>query len=371
MNFSVWPYEELTVRPGKEGRCLFFTPWFARSLQIREDLREDFLHFFARPADFPPSSQGQFWTALFGPNLGDPLFYILPRGAEALSGLDAHRSGKGREQAEALQSQFFAGTPSLGGEIKSKIGLRDWDHEALLHVSQIPGTEVYDPISLFSALRRFYYLDALHFDQTIAMYDEVRALKKVSKDLFRQGAAILSRQNYEVTRRCQEILAPALEIAQSSQKLLQDFMQAEKGHDTLLRRGLEELGADSESAAALPVTAHLLDLFKLNAGANFLALAFTVSIFEETAPDGGLDPLSRLLLENGEEKAAHPFLLHGQINDEGGHEAMGIVLLQNMGPVNLAYATEAIALSEGISKVMNVYTTEIREAILQLKNKLL
>jgi len=363
MNNSVWPYEELTIQVTTEGRCVFATPWFSRQIQLLPEFREEFMQFFERPSDYPVTSQVQYWSQLFGESLGDPLFYILPRATSLNAQTDVHVVKDGSARLRELQNQFVKNETNLSDDIKKNLLLRDWDAEALLGLSQIPGTEQYDPISLFSAMRRFYYLDALHFDQTIAMYEEVREFKKTSDEKFRKAMAVVSRQNYEVTHRCQEVLAPALELAQSARAALTEFMQAEKGHDNLLRRGLQELDANVIHQPALPVTTHLLDVFKTNAQSNFLAFALTVSLFEETSPDGGTDPLTRTLLENGEEKAAEAFLRHGQINDEGGHENMGVVFLQNMAPIDKAYALEAIEMGEAVSKVINVYTTQIRDEI--------
>lgn len=360
---SVWPYEEIAVRPGKNGCYQLATPWFAREIQVKPEFQEQFSTFFERPTELSMQDRVMMWSNVFSSNLGDPLFYFLPRSFEKTEAIDVHRPANGIADAKALETRFFAANPDLSSQVRTKIEFRDWDQEGLLSLSQIAETDLYDPRALFSALRRFYYLDSVEFDQTIQMYNDVRALQAESQEKFRQAAAIIARQNFEVTRRCQEVLSPALTLAQSARSELQDFIQSEKGHDNLLRRGLLELGMDPLETSSLPVTNYLLDFFKLTASQNFLAFAYTVSLFEETSNDGGVDPLTKLLLENGEEKAAQPFLRHSEINDGGHHEQIGLDLIARMGPIGREYALETIQLCEQVSKIVNVYTMQIREQI--------
>ena len=358
---AVWPYEEIAVRPGNNGCYQLSTPWFARDIQVKPEYQEQFSRFFERPTDLSMEDRVNLWSNILSANIGDPLFYFLPRTQEKFITNDIHETSNGRAKAAAFHTAFLKSNPS--SQVRSKLELRDWDQDGIRSLSRIPTTETYDPRALFAALRRFYYLDSVDFDQTILMYDEVRELRELSQQKFRHAAAIISRQNFEVTRRCQDVLTPALELAQSARPELQEFIQSEKGHDNLLRRGLLELGSDPLTTQALPVTTYLLDFFKLTASENFLAFAFTVSLFEETANDGGVDPLTKLLLENGEEKAAQPFLKHSEINDGGHHEQIGLDLIRHMGPISRDYADEVIELCEQVSKIVNVYTMQIREQI--------
>ena len=364
MKSSVWPYEEVQISPRQDGSYLLKTPWFARVLEISDKFKKQYQDFFSCPTDYSFNQQRELWTGLLGARLADPLVYILPRQQVGQYGPDHHMPAPNLNENLAMVQRFLKLTVGLSSQVITNLSLRDWDQDVILKMSQISNTDLYDPVALFSVLRRFYYLDCLDLDQTAKMYDFTRSLSS-SPGQFRLVMGIIARQNFEVTRRCQEVLMPALKLAASAEKDLADFMKSEKGHDQLLRRGLEELKLLLADDCALPVTTLLLDAFKLNAESNFLAFAFTVSLFEESSPDGGTDPLTRALTDGGEQKAAQSFLIHSQINDGGHHDHIGLQLIAKMAPVSRDYALQAISLSEQLSKIFNTYTTQIFEKIQQ------
>lgn len=358
-----WPYEEIQIHPVNETQIVLKTPWFMRTLEIAEDQHILLQKIISAPDQYSFLEQRDFWTNFFAPLHMDPILYRLPRPLSQLQGLDQHRCGSVSDLERSIASFLTQHQSGLSEKILSLGVKRDWDKEALIQFAKIPDAEAYDPISLFTVLRRFYYLDAIEFDQTAAMYAFMDQLQEDERR-FSVGSYLIAYQNYEVTRRCQEILAPALDIAQTSQEDLRHFIQAEHGHDKLLYKALSEFDRESLGSVerVLPMTTLLLDLFKYNAQKNYLSFAFTVSLFEESSPTGK-DPLTEMLKKGQAQEAANYFDIHYGINDQGEHHNIGTHLLTHMGPVTHEYALEAAHLCEAISKVLNLYTTNIFEVI--------
>jgi hypothetical protein len=351
----LFPYEEMQARIDSPNSLELFTPWFTRKTQLPASAQDlaSFTDFLAHGTKKSP------WSKFATRFAEDPLFYYLPRPQLGSCSLDQHAS-TGLTGLNALLASFRATHPDQA-TLLSHAWTRDWDTEAILAMSRIPDAKgvVYDPISIFSAIRRFYYLDLIEFDKTQAMYLHLYALRGQPSH-FRDCSYVVAYQNFEVTRRCAEILAPALPLAQSARKILAAFIGAESGHHLIMQKGLNEFGicATSPLSQPLPFTTLMLDLFKTTAGNNFLAFAFAISLFEEE-PQDGKDPLTEMVRAGGNEKAAIYFEQHFQINKAGGHDRFGIHLVQRMGPVTRAYAVEAIAFAEAMSKIYNSYTTSI------------
>ncbi len=305
-------------------------------------------------------------TQVFSKVAQFPLAYILPRKTWEAN-LDDHQVtsewnfdqspqqmlqqlGRSQNQAElfktvAAQAQFL-------GEWK-------WDFDSAFQLSH--SEKGLDAYSLFSIARRFHLLDSVESNQTDSMKVYVESLKGNS-DQYKNAACLIVRQNHYVTERCYAALSPALKIAQSADHELQEFIQAEMGHDQILGKAILEMGFDPKAVALSPTVEVLMSLFQAIAKTNFLAFAMVVDMFERSAHTDD-DPLAELLMHGGFDRAAAQINIHKEINDSGGHENVALSFISSMGPLSEEYARQALQLTELATNVMHGLSRDLLNTI--------
>jgi hypothetical protein len=219
-----------------------------------------------------------------------------------------------------------------------------------------------DPLSLFSVFRRFYFLDTIELDRTDELYERVRSLRASPKD-FAGACHLIATQTLEVTRKCEDILSPALSIAGPSRKKLEAFIRSERGHDRILTQARDNIGCEGEfHSEVIPIVELVLNLFKLAAQTDFLAFSFAVAIFEQGSHDGN-DPFAELLRSGGLDQSAKQIQKHFDINETGVHDAIGIALLRESPPISFDQARYSASLCELISKTFNQMTAELLDQV--------
>jgi hypothetical protein len=255
--------------------------------------------------------------------------------------------------------------PTVPEEMAQLIQRREWDLDACLNFSRIPGTDLYDPLSVFSVFRRFYFLDVMDYDQTSSLYDYIKSTSSQSL-AFAEATALIGKQTLEVTSRCREILTPALKNAGAAEAVLTDFIQAEEGHDKIARSALRKIAEQSGNREPAVSTLELsLELFKDSGVDCFLAFAFAISMFEQGSYDGK-DPFAELMRFGGLTEAAALTQCHFDINENGKHDAVAIDLIKEMPPVPKIYVEVAIEVAELLSKAFNQFSAQI---LYQIQNK--
>ncbi len=226
----------------------------------------------------------------------------------------------------------------------------EWDECAAMGFAAL-GDKVH-PESLFSVARRYHLLDVMEMDDGTNIFAEIM---KLEPDEFRQAAAVLIRQNHYVTQKCQESLAPALNIAGPARSKVEEFMSEENGHDQILGVAMKALVAEPAIVPVTTMTKTLMHLLKFAAGRNLLAFAMIVDGFERSSYQE-TDPLAQLLSHGGFEKAARFVNRHKEINDAGGHENIALGFLNDMAPVSHDYALEALRLAE-LTSLISTHVT--------------
>lgn len=217
-----------------------------------------------------------------------------------------------------------------------------WDTEQALSFSQSPGG--YDPYSLFSVMRRFHLLNDLENNQTAALFEYLQSLSS-NEEQFKKASALILRQNHYVTVRCEEVVSAALPIALSADQEINEFIQAESGHDKIIGKAISSLGQQVEKVPVIEVSKVLMDYFKFAAQKNLLAFSAVVDVFERSSYRKE-DPFATLLKTGGLNQAGDMVDVHREINDSGDHENVAMGFLKNMKPLTESYALEALRMAE-------------------------
>ena len=146
-------------------------------------------------------------------------------------------------------------------------------------------------------------------------------------------------ESYHVTHLCPRLLAPSLANYESTatQKLLQDFFVSELHHDRLLENSLKSVGIEGEQLKQmqpLPMTFAVCSTLGVFAQQHPLSFKAALMLFEQ-------DDKTFLELFKQQCQAKQlpcefyrPILLHGSINEEGGHEQITEVLLAEVSSVS-------------------------------------
>lgn len=355
---SFWPYEELQVtKLAEPGTFRFETPWYASVVTTDADGERLFekAFFHEAGAELPPAELLSLYARLFAPLMHEPFAYILPApGDSALAaegqGLaeDVFQTPKTFAKAFDLPADFFPEEWS-------------WDADAILAMSAC-AEGAHSPLSLFSAFRRFFYLEAMEHDRTRSLYRDLPSIAGPSH--MAPALAFVISQNLHVTQRCAAVLGAAEPQAGNALEALREFAKAERGHDRIMAGALAAFPSPLPpwSLEVHPATGLLMDLFHQLARFNFLAFAFAVHLFERPQFED-VHPVTKLLREHGLDKAADRYEVHHRINDDGDHDHIGFDLIRVLPPLSSVAARQAVRWAEAMSRVMSLHSAALLSTI--------
>lgn len=363
----LWPYDEVSLGTGADdSEVIVASPWLKIAVTIssgEQSRIQSLIRRFSTQSLDASDLQDLNW--FFGSLAKYPLCYVLPRQdwSEAQEVFSLKDSSLLNTSAQTfLKSALKAGHSNEVSRVSEHPLFRSdwkWDAEGAIQFARSP--EGIDPKAFFTVTRRFHLLSCVENDATESLFEYARSFRSDSAK-FERASALMVRQNHYVTERCRAALEPSLQIAQGARDQVQHFIDAEYGHDRLLKAAMVSMGQDPES---IPVTSEakvLMDLLQYSAERNFLAFAMNVDFFERSAYQAS-DPLAKLLEQGGLTKAAGHINRHMDINDSGGHENVAMNFLATMGPIQKEYAEEALRLAEATSNVMNLISSGVREIL--------
>ncbi|HXW52750.1 MAG TPA: hypothetical protein VEL47_01465, partial [Myxococcota bacterium] len=279
-DFIYWPYDEVSLDIKTQGKLVVKTPWMeATTSSLPFDVFG--LSELSRKLNENDLSHDDIGMVsdFFSYFHQYPLAYVLPTNKTS-SGLDTHAI----KDSSILQMSFEDLLCSIlnvnKGEIESLFAVlprRDfaWDTEAAINFAGVD--DRVHPESLLSVARRYHILELMANDSGSDVFNNIR---KEGEEQFRTSIARVVRQNHYVTEHCMASLRPALCIAGQALPMVEDFMQAERGHDKILKKALFFLGTTPEEIEVSLQTRVLMAVLGYVAGRNFLAFAMAVDAFE-------------------------------------------------------------------------------------------
>lgn len=356
-----WPYEELKVSKLEETQAfLFETPWHSSVIHTTAEGARLFEKAFSEDVEHSPAELLDLYSKVLSSTLGSPYSYIL---GQSQLGADL-----GPETPSSLTLEDFKTPQSLAAALKISAQFLptqwSWDLEALLGIAQVPGTDSYSPLSLYSAFLRFFYLEATSKDKTLSLYKDLPAICGTQENT-QAALAYLISQNLQVTQRCEAILSTALTHAGANEERLQDFIQAELGHDKIMSHALKAFPENvlkDWTLSSHPATDSLMDLFHGLAANNFMSFAFAICLFERPQFEE-VHPVTRMLEDVGLPEAAKRYERHHAINEAGAHDHIGFEMIEAMPLLSRSEALKAARFCEAFSVVMTSHSAALLEKI--------
>lgn len=364
-----WPYDEVSIykNPQHESQVIFSAPWLKVQIQIDpaqmpkvEKILVKLSDQTATFADLEEISWLMTGVAKY------PFAYVLPRPEN--SGSDQHEliENLSLENPKSALKELLKNTAfpkSLSAVLEQLSDQWTWDTNTALGFSQTP--HGHDPASLFSIARRFHLLNDLENNKTADLFKLMSTLTKDSQK-FRQGSALIMRQNHHITIQCEQVLRAALPLAQNAEEAILEFIQAESGHHQIIEKGMNHLGFKSEDIEVLDCVQILMELFERIGQVNLLAFSMVVDVFERSSYQKE-DPFAHLLVQGGQDKAAKQMDIHRDINDAGEHENVALSFLEPIQAIPAGYAAQSLHLAELLTQVIHLVSLHTLEKIHEMK----
>lgn len=359
-NFVYWPYDEIKLQMNPEkSEVAVQTPWLEAKTAIDETSKP---HVGDLCSLIDENKLGgehlQLVNWFFGALSDFPFCYILPAPKPRSAANDDHAQwAEPMHELPLVEFTHLALLDALSSneidELLSYMSRTEWQWDfatatQFATVKSASGEDQVHPESFFSVARRYHFLELLDHPNSAT---SLKFFDQLEQDAFKKAASILVRQNHYVTEKCDESVRPGLTLAQSAKSGLEDFLKEEMGHDLILGVAMKALAEKPERVEVGVETRALMALLQFCAKKNFLGLCLVIDSFERSNYQK-VDPMAKILIKAGYEKAAQQINRHMHINDAGGHENIAMGLLKNMTACNHAYCLEALKMAELVTLIM-------------------
>lgn len=196
----------------------------------------------------------------------------------------------------------------------------EWDLEKICRVSNIKGTDLYDPITIVSYLKGMLLAsDAMTDSYRQELPVLLDQLRERSEPKFFTFMLMMLRQTHYITEKFQQYVPLVLNIFSEAATEIQQFIDEEKGHDKLMELSLSALGCENPDDIKV-LKENILIMELLNFAVNSTPLAFTVLVgYFEGGHYGDADPLAEVLKKSSVPKSAFGYERHFEINRDGDH----------------------------------------------------
>ncbi len=347
MQSSVFsPYEELKLQwksdhSGFELLC----PWVQISVDVEPDERPKIIEL---TKDGLGSSFLEFFAQY-------PISYLRHSSVEALPQRESHAK-------EAKELPPYSLIRTLANTEKSDLpevnSSWKWDLSPVLAFSAIPDTKLYDPLAVYSYLRRLRLLDEASDPTNVGIYPELEALRVKDEAVFFHLVQLMLRQNYHVTHSCESSLKPALAI-KGFKGVIEAFLTEEHGHDQLVLKSLRAAGAlNPENYPLFSEIDYSMRILGHCAAHAPLAFCSIVGAFEGN-DSADHDPLALILEKSSRPRAARGIQQHHLINRDNHHSRVGEDLVRGLAPASKSEVILAARWAELIVELGRHYTTHL------------
>ncbi len=223
----------------------------------------------------------------------------------------------------------------------------EWSDEEIAAESQISGTNLYDPFSVYTALRRkrlLFQTDFASDAHTLIAY--LNTLKAADEQKFFEAMAIVLSQQYYVTGQCHACLDPAAITLSIIGDEIKAYAREEINHDRLILKSIEHLiEADISRFVYMPEVKLEIEVIKYAARHCALGFSALVSIMEGTVyPES--DPVGNILKDTSRPDSHKGVEAHFQINKQGNHTAIPEAFVSKLPPVSRDTVRIATLLTE-------------------------
>jgi hypothetical protein len=351
-------FEQLTYRPypqtafalGETGLTVS-SPWLSIDVDIdaerRAPMQSLIEHLERGQIDLGKGSEHQEFLQFFS---GYPLLHVNPR--KPVGVVASYESAAPELLAADGPRQFLHVINPFGDiDVESAFSYFPsawgWDPAEILDASRIEGTELFDPMSVYTAIRsRRLDYQTTHAAQAHDLLARLTALKKNDEPAFFGALATLLAQQYYVTRECCSCLDPAIEQHTIIGDQIRAYKDEEIHHDRLILKSIRELSdRPTEEFFFAPEVRLEIEVIKYAAKTCALGFSALVSIMEGTVyPES--DPVGDILRDSSKPGAHVGVEAHFQINRRGNHTAIPEQFVAELPPVTRQTVEIATRLSE-------------------------
>lgn len=339
------PHEKLTIvwTPDRDG-FLLSLPWLSIDIEV-EPQDKGWIEDAINHLQSPISNQN---VQRFITDLKDyPVFYIKPQPIGSFTGKDLQPCPDLKVDSTTPSALIETFGCEIANELKeSAIPVWTWDHKKILSKALIPGTDLYDPISLISYLICY----RLEWESTtwtgqdgLGKFLE-KLLERDEKQFF-QAIGWISKQSWYVTSTSYQGMQPALIHFEKAADLLDHYIRDEVGHHKFMEQVFEDLNLNKEDFPVSEGTKWLLAAHKQTAYLSPLAFSAMINLFEAAFYEGQ-DPISRVIKLSSKPHAAQGYDLHYKINQEHRHCDMPLHLAAHLAPQTYEHAALTLGLFE-------------------------
>lgn len=342
---SYIPHEKLAIDWNPTGDSFMLSlPWLSMEIDVKAEEKEWIQDATDHLQSFPSHKNVQ---RFIGELKDYPVFYIHPRPLESFKGQDLQPCPALKVDSSTPAALIETFGCEIGDELKEAIlPAWTWNWEQILSKALIPGTDLYDPLSLISYLICY----RLEWESTswtgqdgLGQFLE-RTLKRDEKQFF-QAIGWITKQSWYVTSTSYHGMEPALTHFEKARDALDHYIRDEIGHHKFMEQVFEDLHLNKQDFPVSEGTKWLLDSHKRTAHISPLAFSAMLNLFEAAYYEGQ-DPLSRVIKLSSKPHAAQGYDLHYKINQEHRHCDMPMNLASYLAPQTYAHAALTLGLFE-------------------------
>ncbi len=276
-----------------------------------------------------------------------PIFYYQPRSLEEF---------KGKDLQPCLEIAVDTSTPAalistfgcdISDELEKDIpSAWTWDWNKILSKAQIPGTDLYDPVSFISYLICY----RLEWENTTWSGQDgfgkfLERLLECDEKKFFQAMGWVSKQSWHVTKGFCQAMEPALTYFEKAKREIHHFKCEEAGHYKFLEQVFKDINLDKDAFPVGTATQWLLMAYEKTAISSPFAFSAMINLFEAAYYEGQ-DPISRVIKLSSKPYAAQGYDLHYKINQEHRHCDMPLRLASYLTPQTYSHAGLILGLFE-------------------------
>jgi hypothetical protein len=245
----------------------------------------------------------------------------------------------------------------------------EWDLQPILEAAAIPGSDLYDPMSVYTAIRarrlQFQIEQSHHARNLLAHLD---TLRRENEPVFFKVMAIILSQQYYVTGQCDHCLTPAAGHHGLIRDQVMAYMGEEQNHDRLILRSIRAISDEEpENFIYVPEVKLEIEVIKYSARTCALGFSALVSIMEGTVyPES--DPVGDILRQSSRPASHAGVEAHFQINRGSNHTAIPETFVEQLPPVTETTVRNAVRLAEttirldsGLALTMTSHLKQLRK----------
>lgn len=281
-----------------------------------------------------------------------PVLHRTPRDAHGLPPLPPYESGADEILLANGPRQFIAAINPFDDLDTDRAfdyfpDEWQWDPREIADASTIPATTLYDPVSVYTAIRRKrLQFQIEHAEDAHELITFLTHMKRTAEPDFFNAMVDVLAQQYYVTGQCMNCLDPAIEAHPIIADAIRDYAKEERNHEKLILQSIRELSdIPTEHFAYMPEVKAEIEVIRYAAKHCALGFSALVSIMEGTVyPES--DPVGNILMDSSKPEARSGVEAHFQINKRGNHTAIPERFAAELPPVTAQTVTMATRLAE-------------------------